>query len=258
MPERRIILREEWGAAHERGAGPAPLPASEVWLHHSVTIAPDLLPPFDDDYAAVRVLERIGEQRFKRGISYTFAITPVGLIFEGHGVERRGAHTYGHNTVGRAICFVGNYEAHHPTDAMLDAAGWLLAHGYFRGWWRAARLQGGHRDVRGTSCPGRHAYAAMGRIDSLAGAYARGAAILPPTDPEEAEMDAAIRALFAAARSSQERRFDVLFDEPTAFLHWQGVAEKAGAKWREVLNGTLVKDLRREQPGRTIPDLPIA
>lgn len=167
----RIIPRAEWGAIHSNGAGPAPVPADEVWLHHSVTIAPDLVPPFSDDYAAVRTLERIGEDRFGAGISYTFPITPVGLIFEGHGIDRRGAHTYGHNTHGRAICFVGNYEADHPTDAMIDAAAWLLAHGFLSGWWDAAELQGGHRDVRQTSCPGRHAYAAMRHIDDTAARY---------------------------------------------------------------------------------------
>lgn len=180
MTTHRIIPRSEWGARHDRGAGPAPLPASEVWLHHSVTIAPDLVPPFDDDFAAIRTLERIGEDRFGRGISYTFPITPAGLVFEGHGVDRRGAHTYGHNTVGRALCFVGNYEANHPPAPMLDAAGWILAHGFLSGWWKAARLKGGHRDVRATSCPGRHAYAAMGRIDEIAAAYVRGVIGLPP------------------------------------------------------------------------------
>lgn len=176
----RIIPRGEWGARHDRGAGPAPLPAAEVWLHHSVTIAPDLIPPFTDDYAAVRTLERIGEDRFGRGISYTYAITPAGLIFEGHGIDRRGSHTYGRNSTARAICFVGNYETAHPTDAMIDAAGWLLAHGFLSGWWKAARLAGGHRDVRSTSCPGRHAYAAMRRIDDAAARHARGAGGLPP------------------------------------------------------------------------------
>lgn len=176
----RIIPRSEWGARHDRGAGPAPLPASEVWLHHSVTIAPDLVPPFDDDYAAIRTLEQIGENRFGRGISYTFPITPAGLIFEGHGIDRRGAHTAGHNTAGRAICFVGNYETHEPTEAQIDAAGWLLAHGFLSGWWKAAKLKGGHRDVKVTSCPGRHAYAAMARIDAAAARHARGAGTLPP------------------------------------------------------------------------------
>lgn len=256
MADHRIILREEWGAQHDRGAGPAPLPATEAWLHHTVTIAPDLVPPFTDDFAAIRQLERIGEQRFGVGISYTWCITPVGLVFEGHGVDRRGAHTRGHNTKGRALAFVGNYEVDVPTDAMIDAAGWLLAHAFLAGWLAASRLSGGHRDVSGTTCPGRHAYAAMDRIDALAAAYARSAAELPPVALEEAEMDQAIRALYAAARSTKERRYDVVLDEPVAFLHWQGVAAKAGARWRDVLNDNLVPALRREAPDREIPDLP--
>lgn len=168
----RIIPRGEWGAVHDDGAGPAPLPAAEVWLHHSVTVAPDLVPPFTDDYAAVRTLERIGEQRFGRGISYTFPITPAGLIFQGHSVDRRGAHTAGHNTVGRAICFVGNYEVNKPTEAQLDSAAWLLVHGWLSGWWRPVALTGGHRDVKGTTCPGRHAYAAIPEINRRAKALA--------------------------------------------------------------------------------------
>jgi hypothetical protein len=184
MTTHRVVPRAEWGAIHPNGAGPAPVPADEVWLHHSVTIAPDLVPPFSDDYAAVRTLERIGQARFGAGISYTFPITPAGLIFEGHSVNRRGAHTAGHNTHGRAICFVGNYEVAPPTAEMIDAAGWLLAHGFLSGWWDAAELQGGHRDIKGTACPGRYAYAAMSRIDAAASAYVRGV-----TSPHHQEDD---------------------------------------------------------------------
>lgn len=175
----RIITRAEWGARYANGQAAAPVPADETWLHHSVTIAPDLVPPFDDDYAAVRRLEDIGQQRFGAGISYTFPITPAGLIFEGHSIGRRGTHTGGRNTRARAICFVGNYEANQPTDAQIEAAAWLLAHGFLAGWWKAADLTGGHRDVRSTSCPGRYAYAAMGRIDARAAQIA--AATVRPT-----------------------------------------------------------------------------
>jgi hypothetical protein len=165
-----IIQRAAWGARYPDGFGPAPLPAREVWLHHSVTAAPNLVPPFDDDDAAVRTLERIGQQRFGGGISYTFAITPVGRIYQGHGVGRRGAHTAGRNTVGRAICLVGNYEVARPTGAQLDAVVWLLREGRARGWWQSARLDGGHRDAPGaaTSCPGRHAHASIGLINQRA------------------------------------------------------------------------------------------
>lgn len=170
MADFRIIPRAEWGAQHERGAGSAPLPAREVWAHHSVTVAPDLLPPFTDDYAAVRTLERIGEQRFKRGISYTFVITPAGLIFEGHGVERLGSHTGGRNSIARAICFIGNYENQDLTDAQREAAAWLLAHGKRSGWWTQAAFNGGHRQAPGasTACPGRHVMDDLGHINARA------------------------------------------------------------------------------------------
>lgn len=176
----RIITRAEWGAAHDDGAGPAPLPAEEVFLHHSVTVAPDLEPPFDDDFAAIRTLERIGEERFGRGISYTFPITPAGLVFEGHGVDRKGAHTAGRNSRARAIVFVGNYDAGRPTEQQLDAAAWLLVHGWLSGWWKRAELTGGHRDVSSTACPGRHAYAAIPVINRRAKALAD--ALLNPGD----------------------------------------------------------------------------
>lgn len=177
----RIIPRSEWGAKHAAGFGPAPLPAQGVWAHHSVTLAPDLVAPYDDDAAAVRTLERIGQQRFGGGISYTFAITPAGLVFEGHGVARRGAHTKGLNTTHRAIVFVGNYETAQLTPEQVESAAWLLAHGYLSGWWKAAKFVGGHKGAPGaaTSCPGRNVMSALGAINARAAAIASGAATLP-------------------------------------------------------------------------------
>jgi len=166
----RIIPRAEWGARFARGFGPAPLPAREVWLHHSVTAAPNESPPFGDDDAAVRTLEDIGQQRFGGGISYTFAITPSGRVYEGHGIDRRGAHTGGRNSVSRAICLIGNYEVSRPSQAMLDSVVELLREGVLRGWWSTPQLTGGHRDAPGasTSCPGRFAHAAIPAINGTA------------------------------------------------------------------------------------------
>ena len=99
----RIVPRSEWGARYADGAGPAPIPAADgVFLHHSVTRA-------DSGAHAVRNLENIGQARFGAGISYTFPITPDGTVYQGHSIGRRSSHTKGHNTAGRAICFVGNY-----------------------------------------------------------------------------------------------------------------------------------------------------
>lgn len=167
----RIITRAEWGARHADGFATLTGPASELWLHHSATIAPDLLPPYDDDYAAVRTLEKIGQERFGGGISYTFAVTPVGLCFQGTSVQRRGAHTHGHNTAGRAIVLVGNYDKNPPTRAQVATVGALIAHGKAQKWWTVSQLTGGHRDAERpgyTECPGEQAERAIREINQAA------------------------------------------------------------------------------------------
>lgn len=154
----RIIPRSEWGARYANGFGSRALGALETRLHHSVTVAPDLVPPWTDDYAAVRQLESIGQSRFGRGISYNTVFTPAGLIFEGLGIDRVGAHTGGRNTITAGLVLVGNYEKDRPTRAQLEALSWYLQHGVEKRWWKRPILTGGHRDVAQTACPGRHAY----------------------------------------------------------------------------------------------------
>lgn len=178
----RIISRGAWGARYADGFTAAPLPASEVWLHHSVTPA-----PADDltaERAAMRALEDIGQQRFGGGISYTFLVMPSGRVYQGHSVGRQGAHTGGRNDVARAICLVGNYETEAPTERQVDAVAALLRHGHARGWWTQARLAGGHRDAPGasTACPGRRAYDRIGVINVRAAAGGGGAPGAP-VDP---------------------------------------------------------------------------
>jgi hypothetical protein len=163
-----IISRARWGARRPNGFGPRRLPATEAWEHHSVTLAPDLVPPFDDDYAAIRALEEIGHARFGAGISYTRLFTPAGLIFEGHGIDRIGSHTGGHNTAAVGYCLVGNYDTARPTDAQLRAVAWCLQHDHAHGWLAAPRLNGGHRDLKSTGCPGRYAYERIPDVNRLA------------------------------------------------------------------------------------------
>lgn len=162
----RIIPRSEWGARHQGGFYDRPVGNLRRYLHHSVTLAPDLVPPFTDDYAAVRELESIGQSRFKGGISYTFVISPAGLIFEGHGIGRIGSHTAGYNTIAAGICLIGNYEKSKPTTQQLAALDWLLHEGVRRRWWTSPTLTGGHRDTKSTACPGRNAYAIIPAVNA--------------------------------------------------------------------------------------------
>lgn len=189
MAEQRIIQRPEWGARYEDGFGPRPVGDLEVYVHHSVTIAPDLIPPFTDDYAAVRTLENIGEDRFGRGISYHFPITPAGLIFEGVSIDQVGAAISRYNTPTANIVFVGNYDVSNPPRKMLESADWLLRHGVDRRWWKRPQVEGGHRDAPNsqTACPGKYAYALLDNLNRgeyrVPGAIEVDNPILPPTSP---------------------------------------------------------------------------
>lgn len=188
MTEQRIITRAEWGARYAAGFRPAPDPAAELWLHHSVTIAPDLVPPWDDDYAAVRQLEEIGQKRFAGGISYTWVLTPAGLLFEGTGPGREGAHTQGHNTAGRGLVLVGDYSKQAPTPAQLDALAWFLPEAHRRGWISQPRFTGGHRDVKATECPGHLAYPLIAAINARAAVPASPVTAAPAPAPSSSSL----------------------------------------------------------------------
>lgn len=170
MPTPLIISRAQWGARYGDGKTGATFPATELWLHHSVTRAPEPGATFEQDCAAIRTIEDIGKSRFGEayGFPYTFGVTPSGRIFTGHDVTKLGAHTMGHNAVARAVVLVGDYTNREPTPAQLDAVAWLIRYGLAAGWWTVGRLTGGHRDVKATECPGDRAYAAIAEIDRRA------------------------------------------------------------------------------------------
>lgn len=135
----------------------------DVFVHHSVTRVPGgANATVAQEQEHMRLLESIGQNNFGGGISYTVIVFPSGRAYQGHSLDRRGAHTYQRNDSARAICFVGNFEEDTPTNAAINAASNVLAE------WRAAglpsRVTGGHRDVYQTACPGKNLYAALSRI----------------------------------------------------------------------------------------------
>jgi N-acetylmuramoyl-L-alanine amidase len=206
----RIFTRAEWGARHPQPGTRAPLPAREVWLHHAVIAGGGVTATFDTDCAAMRLVEQIGQSRFGQGISYTWGVSESGRVFEGHGIDRRGAHTGGRNSIARAICLLGNYQQQNPTPAQLSAVAELLAYGHAAGWWAAPRLAGGHRDAPGasTACPGDRAWAHIPAINSAASGVRPPTVARPPADQDgDDELDA-----------EQARKLDVIYAELTKKL----------------------------------------
>jgi N-acetylmuramoyl-L-alanine amidase len=153
-----IVSRSRWGATAALGPTMR-LPAREIWLHHSVTTATG------DAAADMRTIERIGVERFGR-LSYSWAVHPNGTVLEGAGTTV-GAHTSGRNSTGFGIVWIGNYEIHHLTRAQIVATAALIRHLVATGRAVGRPPIGGHRDVKATACPGRHAYAALPQVRSL-------------------------------------------------------------------------------------------
>lgn len=158
--------RSDWGPIHDNGAAVIGTAAwanggYEIRLHHSVTGPLPENATIDAERAHMRTLEKIGEDEFGSGISYTWVVFPSGRVWQGHDVDRQGTHTYMRNDRARAICLVGNYEVQAPGATMLNAVAALTAE-------LQHPITGGHRDVYPTACPGIFAYARIRDINTLA------------------------------------------------------------------------------------------
>lgn len=178
----KIYSRKEWGARYKNGVGNRKVGSLEKYFHHSVTKHLSENATVAEEMAQMRVIERIGQQRFGDGISYTFIIFPSGRIYEGAGVNRISWHSGpGRNTRGAGICLAGNYEANKLGSKAENAVVWLLQEGVRRGWWNDPALTEGHRDFKSTSCPGKHAYGRMSEINRKG----RGGAVSTPKSPQK-------------------------------------------------------------------------
>jgi hypothetical protein len=161
-----VISRETWDPQSANGCSYIgtsewELAGRELWLHHSITNPPGADATLAQDAQHMRDFEAIGQSRFGCGISYTWVVMPSGRILQGHDVDRQGTHTYGRNDRSRAICLAGNFDVHELPNRMRNAVALLLRE-------LGATLDGGHRDVYPTACPGAYAYAKIGEINSLA------------------------------------------------------------------------------------------
>ncbi|GAA1162996.1 peptidoglycan recognition protein family protein [Nesterenkonia sandarakina] len=175
-----IISREEWGATQVDGNG-SRQPSNLVRvLHHSAGPTPSTGNSLSADIAVVQNLEVIGQNRFERGISYTFIVTPAGRVFEGHSIGRVGTHTLGQNSTGAGICIPGDYTSQDISTAAENALIELLQEGVDRGWWTSSSISGGHRDYVAGECPGDILYS---RIDEI-NARAQGGSP-DPGDPDD-------------------------------------------------------------------------
>ncbi|MGJ9405247.1 N-acetylmuramoyl-L-alanine amidase [Nesterenkonia aurantiaca] len=168
-----IYTRVQWGALFVAGFGDrsANYPLREVWTHHTVMTHLSPNATVAQEMAEMRRIERVGQDRFGRGISYNFVIFPSGRIYMGLGASRIGAHTGGRNSISLSVAFAGNYETNRPTTAALATYELLLRDFHKEGIVAAPRTNGGHRDAPGHSsnaCAGRHLQAELPGVNTRA------------------------------------------------------------------------------------------
>lgn len=172
----KIYTRDEWGAQRDNGVANRPVRDLEKNFHHTVTKHLSQNASLQEEMAQMRVIERIGQERFGRGISYNLLGFPSGRFYWGATIDRVSYHTgAGYNTRGIGFCWAGNYDVNRPTPQLIEASAQVLSLGVKLGWWRNATFTRAHRDVKATSCPGRFAFEAMRQINSRALALAGGA-----------------------------------------------------------------------------------
>lgn len=129
----------------------------DVWVHH--TAVADTWPGLQGEIAEMRSIQRYHQDsKGWSDIAYSWVVFPSGNVFEGRGWGVAGAHTKGHNSSSHGICFAGNFQHDHPTEAALEAARALIRWGAEKGVVARPFNLGGHRDVAATACPGQNLY----------------------------------------------------------------------------------------------------
>ena len=98
-------------------------------------------------------------------IAYSFLVGDDGRVYEGRGWDREGAHTYHYDKVSLALSFMGNFNSTMPTPEAITAAHKLLQCGQQKKVITQSYSLYGHRDVRGTECPGYTLYNAIRKWD---------------------------------------------------------------------------------------------
>ena len=151
-----INPRSSWGAAPVRSSSTDP--ATRVSrssrtgfvVHHSVTGRGDSQA---DVPGIIRSMQRGHFGRGYSDIGYNYAIDAWGGIWEGRGIDWRGAHAGGANTVNIGVVFIGN---NNPTPEAMNSFRAMYA------WCNSAcgktLRQFGHRDINSTACPGQILY----------------------------------------------------------------------------------------------------
>lgn len=154
------ITGAEWGYKIRSAITPMPLPAKNLYFHHTVT------PVTSDSKADTRTVQSSVWTKYS-AIPYNGLVHPNGDILHGrylNGKPALGAHTAGHNSDGLGLAAIGNYETIEPSKQLI---GGLIEAGRL---WVAEGLLvpnfggGPHKNYYQTACCGKYLVAKLDYI----------------------------------------------------------------------------------------------
>lgn len=163
-----VYMRGDWGATTPAPGYAMSGPVSEVYIHH-----------FNSGITAVTgahegVSRMAGADGYHRslgwgGIGYSWCVDDIGNLYEGRGWWRTGAHTYGHNSQGYGLCWLGDSNTSTPSGLALASIADCIQLGIAAGAITPNPTIVAHRDrVPDTSCCGDPMYGLLDEIRRLA------------------------------------------------------------------------------------------
>lgn len=143
-------------------------PVSEIYVHHFNS---GIHPPQTVADSIARLVNADVYHAVKQdwgGIGYSWAVDDAGNIYECRGWWKTGAHTYGHNSKGYGIVWLGDSYVSRPTQAALSAIGTVIRMGINVGAVIPDPTIVAHRDrVPDTQCCGDIMYSQLPEIRLL-------------------------------------------------------------------------------------------
>lgn len=91
-------------------------------------------------------------------ISYNFLIGGNGVVFEGRGWDKEGAHTPSHNANSLGVALIGSFNVNKPTDEQVRALRYLIEWGISSGKVDKEYKLFAHRQLHATDSPGTTVY----------------------------------------------------------------------------------------------------
>lgn len=153
-----FVTRQQWEARIEKGGvGVLNVPVPYVVIHHTAT---ESCTTISDCMEQVRIIQNYHmDSNGWSDIGYNFLIAgDDGLIYEGRGWTKLGAHVKSYNTVSIGIAFVGLFEDKLPSNASLSAAQKLIGIGVERKYIKENYKLFGMRQLSKFNSPGQKLY----------------------------------------------------------------------------------------------------